>query len=247
LRKDLDAFFKATERWHLSERRALLGVSSEERWLRYLHDAAPQLSLQEMVRVRAVIQIDEALAMCASDSREVGILQFLKIGADAYEFTACWATVLARGATHKMHQHPNNFLSGVYYVRTYPRADSINFHHPRNQSGIIRPPVVELTAENSDQVVVRVKNGTMLVFPAYMQHSVDASGSEKERISISFNIMFSSLTQNLSKPLVSGGAHTRWRTSGNDRPRRLFAYICRNPTCSASVMTAKALIESGAV
>jgi len=35
LRKDLDAFFKATERWHLTsaERRALLGVSSEERWL----------------------------------------------------------------------------------------------------------------------------------------------------------------------------------------------------------------------
>jgi hypothetical protein len=35
LRKDLDAFVKATERWHLTsaERRALLGVSSEERWL----------------------------------------------------------------------------------------------------------------------------------------------------------------------------------------------------------------------
>ena len=63
MRKDLDAFFKATERWHLTsaERRALLGVSSEEHWLRYLHDAAPQLSPQEMVRVRAVIQIDEAL------------------------------------------------------------------------------------------------------------------------------------------------------------------------------------------
>jgi hypothetical protein len=52
-----------------------------------------------------------------------------------------------------VHQHPNNFLSGVYYVRTHPGADTINFHDPRNQSGIIRPPVVELTAENIDQVV----------------------------------------------------------------------------------------------
>ena len=41
----------------------------------------------------------------------------------------------------------------------------------------------------------------MLVFPAYLQHSVDASASEEERISISFNIMFSSFTKNLSKPL----------------------------------------------
>ena len=73
--------------------------------------------------------------------------------------------------------------------------------NPRSRSGIIRPPVVELTAENTDQVVVRVKDGAMLVFPAHLQHCVDASASDKERISISFNIMFSSFTENLSKPL----------------------------------------------
>jgi ectoine hydroxylase-related dioxygenase (phytanoyl-CoA dioxygenase family) len=60
---------------------------------------------------------------------------------------------------------------------------------------------VELTAGNTDQVVVTVKNGTLLVFPAYLQHSVDANMSEEERISISFNLMFSSFTENLSKPL----------------------------------------------
>lgn len=75
MRKDLDAFFKATERGHLTsaERRTLLGVSSKERWLRCLHDAAPQLSPQELVRARAVIQIDETLAMCVSDPREVAL------------------------------------------------------------------------------------------------------------------------------------------------------------------------------
>jgi uncharacterized protein (TIGR02466 family) len=130
-----------------------------------------------------------------------GILRFLRVGYDAYQITACWATVLARGAAHKLHQHPNNFLSGVYYLRTHPGADTINFHDPRSQTAIIRPPVVELTAENTDQVVVRVNDGTMLVFPSYLQHSVDPSSSTDERISISFNIMFSAFTENLSKPL----------------------------------------------
>jgi ectoine hydroxylase-related dioxygenase (phytanoyl-CoA dioxygenase family) len=60
---------------------------------------------------------------------------------------------------------------------------------------------VELTAGNTDQVVVTVKNGALLIFPAYLQHSVDANMSEEERISISFNLMFSSFTENLSKPL----------------------------------------------
>jgi uncharacterized protein (TIGR02466 family) len=94
-------------------------------------------------------------------------------------------------------------LSGAYYVRTHPGADTINFHEPRTQAGIIRPPVKELTAENADQVVVRVKNRTLLIFPAYLQHSVDTNMSEKERVSVSFNIniMFSSFTEKLSKPL----------------------------------------------
>jgi uncharacterized protein (TIGR02466 family) len=129
------------------------------------------------------------------------ILRFLRIGYDAFEITACWATILARGAEHKAHWHPNNFLSGVYYVQTHAGADTINFHDPRNQTGILRPPVVELTAENTDQVVVRVTDGTLLVFPSWLRHSVDANTSEKERISISFNVMFASFTANLSKPL----------------------------------------------
>ena len=61
--------------------------------------------------------------------------------------------------------------------------------------------MAELTAENTDQVVVRVKNGTLLMFPSYLEHSVDANMSKDERISISFNIMFSSFTEQLSKPL----------------------------------------------
>jgi ectoine hydroxylase-related dioxygenase (phytanoyl-CoA dioxygenase family) len=60
---------------------------------------------------------------------------------------------------------------------------------------------VQLTAENTDQVVVKVSNGTLLVFPAYLQHSVDTNMSENERVSLSFNIMFSSFTENLSRPL----------------------------------------------
>jgi uncharacterized protein (TIGR02466 family) len=140
------------------------------------------------------------LIACATKLAK-SILRFLRIGPDAFEITGCWATVLAKGAIHKVHSHPNNFLSGVYYVRTQPGSDTINFHDPRSQTGIIRPPVVELTAENTDQVVVRVTSGTLLMFPSYLEHSVDTNVSGEERISISFNIMFTSFTEQLSKPL----------------------------------------------
>ena len=142
----------------------------------------------------------QELASCVSNVA-TSILRFLRIGHEVVEITGCWATVLAKRATHKAHSHPNNFLSGVYYVRVYPGSDTINFHDPRRQTYVIRPPVVELTAENTDQVVVKVTNGTLLMFPSYLEHSVDANMSEDERISISFNIMFSAFTEILSKPL----------------------------------------------
>lgn len=53
----------------------------------------------------------------------------------------------------------------------------------------------------ADVSCASVANGTLLIFPSYLEHSVDENRSEEERISISFNVMFSSFTQNLGKPL----------------------------------------------
>ena len=140
------------------------------------------------------------LVACIDDSI-AAVMRFLRVGQAPYQITGCWATLLAQGASHRRHSHPNNFLSGVYYVRTGPGADTINFHDPRPQTGIIRPPVVELTAENTDQVVVSVRDGTLLVFPSYLEHSVDANEGAQNRLSLSFNVMFSSFDENLGKPL----------------------------------------------
>ena len=125
----------------------------------------------------------------------------MKIGYEEIELTGCWANVTARGASHAMHSHPNNFLSGVYYVQTWPGADTINFHDPRPQAGVVRPPVTELTGQNVDQVVLKVTNGTLLMFPSYLTHSVSPSESNEQRISVSFNLMFSSFAEKLSKPM----------------------------------------------
>jgi ectoine hydroxylase-related dioxygenase (phytanoyl-CoA dioxygenase family) len=67
--------------------------------------------------------------------------------------------------------------------------------------------VTELTAENTDQVVVKVDDGTMLIFPAWLPHSVDPNRSDRLRVSISFNIMLSAYAETISKPMWKGG----WR------------------------------------
>lgn len=129
------------------------------------------------------------------------LLDFLKIGHQGIAITGCWLNVLAPGRAHLMHSHPNNFLSGIYYVKTQAGADTVNFHDPRAQTRIIRPPVTALTADNTDQVVVKVKDGTLLLFPAWLDHSVAENRSAEERISVSFNLMFTGYGETMSKPM----------------------------------------------
>jgi uncharacterized protein (TIGR02466 family) len=137
----------------------------------------------------------------AIDRAVADVLAFLKVGYDAWEITGCWANVAVPGGWHRMHSHPNNFLSGVYYVQVQEGADTINFHDPRAQTSIVRPPVTELTGFNTDQVVVQVTVGTLLLFPAWLSHSVEANASNANRISVSFNVMFRNFAEALAKPL----------------------------------------------
>ena len=171
--------------------------------LHSLRQGLPELKTGEAWQSgHALHRREELRELCDCLSRAAAsVLQFLKIGDEAIEITGCWANLYAPGAAHRAHSHPNNYLSAVYYVRTWPGADTINFHDPRAQAGVIRPPVTELTGANTDQVVVRVGNGTLLVFPSYLYHSVDANASGETRVSVSFNLMFSAITTALSKPL----------------------------------------------
>ena len=66
---------------------------------------------------------------------------------------------------------------------------------------VLRPAVTELTAYNTDQVVVAINTGTLIVFPAWLLHSVDANQSELPRISISFNVMFGEFPKTIGQPL----------------------------------------------
>lgn len=163
----------------------LAGLQPEESW-------QSDHGLHELDQFRNVVD-------CINEAAD-SVLEYLKVGHEPVKITGCWANVNAPGAGHRAHSHPNNYLSGVYYVRTHEGANTINFLDPRPQTGIILPPVTELTTENTDQVVVKVGDGTLLLFPAWLQHSVDANRSGRTRISMGFNVMFPAYTEVMARP-----------------------------------------------
>lgn len=120
-----------------------------------------------------------------------GVFDYLKISAENAAITGLWANVNGVGARHRPHTHPNNLLSGVYYVDAVGGSDKITFDDPRAQSTIIYPRFKEPTMENSTEIHLTVREGVLLVFPAWLQHRVGANESSRERISVSFNAMVS--------------------------------------------------------
>jgi uncharacterized protein (TIGR02466 family) len=168
-----------------------------------LADLKPGESWQSDHRLHELDAMRE-FAACLEEAAK-NALAYLKIEHAGFRITGCWANVSAPGAHHRAHSHPNNYLSGVYYLRTHPEANTINFLDPRPQAGIIRPPVTALTAENTEQVVVRVQDGTLLIFPAWLQHSVDPNRSAGLRISLGFNVMFRGYAETMAPPLWEAG------------------------------------------
>jgi uncharacterized protein (TIGR02466 family) len=60
-----------------------------------------------------------------------GVTRFLQVDQYPMEVTGCWANINPHGAYHPTHHHPNNYLSGVYYVAVPPPGSKIFFQDPR--------------------------------------------------------------------------------------------------------------------
>jgi uncharacterized protein (TIGR02466 family) len=119
--------------------------------------------------------------------------------------TGLWANLNPPGTGHRLHSHRNNYLSGAYYLQVQEGADTINFFDPKPQAGVIRPHPSEPTAENTEVASVRVTTGSLLLFPAWLQHAVDPNRSGKLRISLSFNLMFAGFAERMAQPAWQPG------------------------------------------
>jgi uncharacterized protein (TIGR02466 family) len=170
---------------------ALAGLGAPLEGLRPGENWQSDHGLHERAAFRPLLEWVEAAAASA--------LSYLRIPRPLM-VTGCWANVNAPGTGHRLHSHRNNYLSGAYYVQVQEGADSINFFDPKPQAGVIRPTATEPTAENTEVAMVRVKTGSLLLFPAWLQHAVDVNRSNRARISLSFNLMFPGFAEEMARP-----------------------------------------------
>jgi uncharacterized protein (TIGR02466 family) len=131
-------------------------------------------------------------------------LDFLEVDYTDFVITGCWANFNPTGGLNSAHTHPNNYLSGVYYLRTPAGADTIEFTDPRPAAVACMPRTKRLNRFNGNRMTVQTKPGRFVLFPAWLSHSVPVNRTDQERVSIAFNAMFANFAETMSAPLWKG-------------------------------------------
>ena len=108
-------------------------------------------------------------------------------------FRRVWVNVNPKGDSNKEHIHcghytPDCHWSGIYYVKTHANCGDIRFHNPIPDSLIVDHSSFLKDSSNLDSISLDPFEGTLLIFPSWVRHSVDQNKSEYDRISISFDI-----------------------------------------------------------
>ena len=100
------------------------------------------------------------------------------------KITQSWANYSEPGQFHHKHEHPNSFISGIFYVQTN-LSDKVYFFNDKYQQ-------IKFTPENwniwnSESWWYEAVVGRLILFPSSLTHMVPSVEGDKTRISISFN------------------------------------------------------------
>jgi uncharacterized protein (TIGR02466 family) len=91
----------------------------------------------------------------------------------------------------QVHYHGNSLVSGVYYPILPKDSGDIMFHKTDIYTNLfhhtIRFEFTEPNEVNSETYVVKLKEGSIVLFPSHLNHSVMKNLTNQSRYSIAFN------------------------------------------------------------
>ena len=102
--------------------------------------------------------------------------------------TEMWAIINKKNNFNIEHTHPNNYLRAAYYVKAPENCGSFIVTNPNSVSRERITASERKTEFNQNIAQIKPKEGDLLLFPAYLPHSVGMNLSDEDRIVISFNV-----------------------------------------------------------
>lgn len=100
-----------------------------------------------------------------------------------------WFNVNGENSINLPHIHDKCILSGVFYLSLGKDAGDLVFHRGHNENYILSQHRVNtLTKHTAATIAYPPVEKRLVLFPAWLPHSVESSGTNEPRISMAFNI-----------------------------------------------------------
>ncbi len=104
------------------------------------------------------------------------------------KISSMWAIINEKGAWNQKHQHSNSDISAAYYVTAHEGCGDIVFYDPRPARVYKRPISKSPNKLNGTVNSIKPEAGMLVLFPSYLDHSVNPNLSDEKRVVISFNL-----------------------------------------------------------
>jgi uncharacterized protein (TIGR02466 family) len=117
--------------------------------------------------------------------------QTLGIDFNDLKMSCMWGNIQKDNSIHPMHQHPNSFLSGVFYLQipeSYEEGRLV-FEDPRTAKNMQFADFKKKSCISDRSIWISPKEGLLVLFPSWLSHGTHRFLSKKQesRMSISFN------------------------------------------------------------
>jgi uncharacterized protein (TIGR02466 family) len=99
---------------------------------------------------------------------------------------------VGKGSYHPLHAHSGSLVSGLLYLTDCPDGAPIIFKDPRDYYKYIS--YEPIWGRNRDtyslfpEYVVKPEKGMLLFFPSWLEHEVPKQNSDKDRVTLVFNL-----------------------------------------------------------
>ena len=110
------------------------------------------------------------------------------------KISGMWAIINTGGASNARHHHGNSDISAAYYVKAPENCGEIVFYDPRPAPVFSHPRSNNPNFLNAMVNSISPVEGGLVLFPSYLDHSVNPNSSNEERVVISFNLSLVSIS-----------------------------------------------------
>ena len=106
-----------------------------------------------------------------------------------FAITESWFTKTSKGQHAPIHAHGNSDISGVYYLQTNGNDGALVLKNPMNCTN--NNIIMFLNSMKWGEKRMPLKEGLLLLWPAFIEHGTFVNETPEDRISFSFNITLS--------------------------------------------------------